>query len=67
MHFCIFNFVHKCVKVHNLHKRIIINHNAINTSVASNFWKPWNLHGERNSKKEKELKKFFKLPFATVT
>lgn len=65
MHLYIFNFVHKCVKVHNLHKRIIINHNAINTSVASNFWKSWDLRGERNSKK-KELK-FLKLPFATAT
>lgn len=76
MHFYIFNFVHKRVKVHNLDKRIIRNfrnyqklleNNAINTSVASNFWKPWDLRGERKRKKRKELNKFLKLPFATVT
>lgn len=54
MHFCVFNFVHKCVKVHNLRKRIITNHSAINTLIASNFWKPWDLRGERNSKKKEK-------------
>lgn len=63
MHFCVFNFVHKCVKVHNLRKRIITNHSAINTLVASNFWKPWDLRGERNSKKRRKKELIFEIAF----
>lgn len=63
MHFCVFNFVHKCVKVHNLRKRIITNHSVINTLIASNFWKPWDLRGERNSKKRRKKELIFEIAF----